>query len=289
MLSAICGGVLIGLSASLFWSLNGRVAGVSGILGGALRDKGPERHVRVAFLLGLLLAGIAFAAFSERIASPSLPLVPLAGAGLLVGFGTRMSGGCTWSRGLWAQPFLAALARRRAHVHGHRCGHRVRRAPRAPAVGAIVKPLFSALLAGLVFGVGLCVSGMTDPKNIIAFLDVAGHWSPNLAGVMLGAITVHAAWLRWGTRRVAACANPSLPPRARIDAALLGGAALFGIGWGLSGYCPGPSIVALGSGALAPLVFASAMLVGVIASEALKSASVRVQHDPNALFTSKRN
>ena len=152
-----------------------------------------------------------------------------------------------------------------------------------------MKPLFSALLAGLVFGVGLCVSGMTDPKNIIAFLDVAGHWSPNLAGVMLGAITVHAAWLRWGTRRVAACANPSLPPRARIDAALLGGAALFGIGWGLSGYCPGPSIVALGSGALAPLVFASAMLVGVIASEALKSASVRVQHDPNALFTSKRN
>jgi uncharacterized membrane protein YedE/YeeE len=100
MLLAIIGGVLIGVSASLFWSLNGRVAGVSGILGGALRDKGPEQHVRIAFLLGLLIAGIAFSAFSQRIASPALPLLPLAVAGLLVGFGTRLSGGCTSGHGV---------------------------------------------------------------------------------------------------------------------------------------------------------------------------------------------
>ncbi len=63
-----------------------------------------------------------------------------------------------------------------------------------------VKPLLTALLSGLVFGVGLCISGMTDPKNVLAFLDVAGAWSPNLAGVMLGAIAVHAAWLRFGAK-----------------------------------------------------------------------------------------
>ena len=100
MILAILGGVLIGLSASLFWALNGRVAGVSGILGGALVGSGQERWVRLAFLCGLVLAGLGFAAFSSRIALPPLPLAPLAGAGLLVGFGTRLSGGCTSGHGV---------------------------------------------------------------------------------------------------------------------------------------------------------------------------------------------
>jgi uncharacterized membrane protein YedE/YeeE len=129
-----------------------------------------------------------------------------------------------------------------------------------------VRPLVTALLAGLIFGVGLCVSGMTDPKNIVAFLDVTGHWSPNLAGVMLGAVAVHATWLLFGARtRLSPPA--SLVPRAQLDGALLIGAALFGIGWGLSGYCPGPAVVALGSGALGPLVFVAAMVVGIGARE----------------------
>jgi uncharacterized membrane protein YedE/YeeE len=97
---AIVGGVLIGLSASLFWSLNGRIAGVSGVLSGVFENDGQERRVRVAFLLGLLLAGVAFAAFSHRIAVPRLPLLPLAGAGLLVGFGTRLGSGCTSGHGV---------------------------------------------------------------------------------------------------------------------------------------------------------------------------------------------
>ena len=130
-----------------------------------------------------------------------------------------------------------------------------------------VKPLLTALLSGLVFGVGLCISGMTDPKNVLAFLDVAGAWSPNLAGVMLGAIAVHAAWLRFG-------AKVSLTPiRARVDAALLGGAALFGIGWGLAGYCPGPAFVALGSGALGTLAFVGAMLLGMLGERAMGRAA----------------
>jgi uncharacterized membrane protein YedE/YeeE len=132
-----------------------------------------------------------------------------------------------------------------------------------------MKKLATALLAGLVFGVGLCVSGMTDPRNIIAFLDVTGHWSPNLAGVMLGAVAVHAAWLRFGAR-LGASAPSSMAPRAGVDSALWCGAALFGIGWGLSGYCPGPSLVALGTGSLGALVFVAAMVVGVGARGVLR-------------------
>ncbi len=134
-----------------------------------------------------------------------------------------------------------------------------------------MKPLLTALACGLLFGVGLCVSGMTDPANIIAFLDVSGKWSPNLAGVMLGAIAVHATWLRWTAQRDAATAkNGVLPARTsgkRVDGALVLGAALFGVGWGVSGYCPGPAIVALGSGALGPLVFVIAMAAGMLLNE----------------------
>jgi uncharacterized membrane protein YedE/YeeE len=100
MLSAILGGALIGLSASLYWSLNGRIAGISGILGGALFNRGPERWVRLLFLLGLLASGVGFALLTNRVPAPSLPLLPLAGAGLLVGFGTRMSAGCTSGHGV---------------------------------------------------------------------------------------------------------------------------------------------------------------------------------------------
>jgi len=97
---AILGGALIGVSASLFWSLNRRVAGISGILSGALLKGGPERWVNVAFLLGLVIAGVGFAAFTNRVPAPSLPLLPLAAAGLLVGFGTRLGGGCTSGHGV---------------------------------------------------------------------------------------------------------------------------------------------------------------------------------------------
>jgi uncharacterized protein len=132
-----------------------------------------------------------------------------------------------------------------------------------------MKALLSAFGCGLLFGVGLCISGMTDPTNIIAFLDVSGRWSPNLAGVMLGAIVVHAAWLRWPTRPGRAESNGGVPPASakRIDRALVLGAALFGIGWGVSGYCPGPAIVALGSGSLGALVFVTTMAAGMLLRE----------------------
>jgi uncharacterized protein len=100
MLLAILGGALIGLSASLYWSLNRRIAGISGILSGALSKFDQDRGVRLAFLLGLVAAGIGFALFTNRVPAPTLPLLPLAFAGLLVGFGTRMGGGCTSGHGV---------------------------------------------------------------------------------------------------------------------------------------------------------------------------------------------
>jgi uncharacterized membrane protein YedE/YeeE len=133
-----------------------------------------------------------------------------------------------------------------------------------------VKAALSALAAGLLFGAGLCVSGMTDPKNILAFLDFTSHWSPNLLGVMFGAIAVHASWLRFGARKRDALPRSSLSPRAGIDGALVGGAALFGVGWGLAGYCPGPAIVSLGKGALGPIVFVVAMVLGMRLIDALR-------------------
>jgi len=100
MLVALLGGALIGLSASLYWSLNGRIAGVSGVLAGLFRAQRDDRSVRLAFLLGLVLAGVWFGKTTDRIAAPLLSLAPLAIAGVLVGFGTRLGSGCTSGHGV---------------------------------------------------------------------------------------------------------------------------------------------------------------------------------------------
>lgn len=124
-----------------------------------------------------------------------------------------------------------------------------------------------ALFAGLLFGVGLVVSGMTDPRNVIGFLDVSGHWNPRLVAVMAGAVGVHAVLLALLARAGAGRGARLLPPRDnRIDRSLLVGAAIFGVGWGLSGYCPGPAIASLGFGARSAYVFVAAMVVGILAS-----------------------
>jgi len=118
--------------------------------------------------------------------------------------------------------------------------------------------------SGLVFGAGLLVSGMTRPAKVIAFLNPFGAWDPSLALVMAGAVAVYAVGLRRSNSRLAPLAEPALsvPPVRRIDRPLLFGSALFGAGWGMAGYCPGPSLVALGSGGLGVLVFVGFMLAG---------------------------
>ncbi len=117
---------------------------------------------------------------------------------------------------------------------------------------------------GLVFAAGLVLSGMTDPARILAFLDFAGDWDPRLMFVMVGAIGIHFTWLRLAPRFQGPTAQAfSRAPHARVTGSLVLGAALFGVGWGMSGYCPGPAIVSLGLGAREGSVFLGFMLGGM--------------------------
>jgi uncharacterized membrane protein YedE/YeeE len=131
--------------------------------------------------------------------------------------------------------------------------------------------LAAAFVSGALFALGLGVGGMTQPAKVIGFLDVAGPWDPSLAFVMLGAVGAYGIafrLIRRRTRPVLASAF-SIPGRRDVDARLVGGAALFGVGWGLAGYCPGPGIVSLVAGATPVVVFVSAMLVGMRAADGL--------------------
>lgn len=122
-----------------------------------------------------------------------------------------------------------------------------------------------ALFSGLVFGVGLIISGMTDPSKVIGFLDLAGKWDPSLAFVMGGAILIGVFAYRFATTRSQAILGGSmqLPTNRRIDQRLLLGAVAFGAGWGLAGYCPGPVLASLATGGSKPLIFTIAMLAGM--------------------------
>lgn len=121
------------------------------------------------------------------------------------------------------------------------------------------------LALGLLFGAGLVVSGMADPAKVLNFLDLFGTWDPSLAFVMGGAVLVAFVGYRLVLRRDRPVAAPSfgIPARKDIDARLIVGPALFGIGWGLAGFCPGPAIAALGLGAPGTLAFLPAMFLGM--------------------------
>ena len=125
--------------------------------------------------------------------------------------------------------------------------------------------LLMALLAGLVFGLGLIVSGMTDPSKVIGFLDLAGKWDPSLAFVMGGAILPGIFAFRFAaTRQQAMLGGPMrLSPARHIDRRLILGGLAFGAGWGLAGYCPGPALASLATGGGKPLLFTLAMLAGM--------------------------
>ncbi|MBY4947878.1 YeeE/YedE family protein [Cupriavidus respiraculi] len=124
---------------------------------------------------------------------------------------------------------------------------------------------FFALLAGLVFGIGLIVSGMANPAKVLAFLDLAGPWDPSLAFVMGGAILVGAVAFAVARRRTVSLLGRQihLPTATQLDRRLVGGSLLFGIGWGIAGFCPGPALVALGMGEHKAIVFVLAMLAGM--------------------------
>ena len=133
----------------------------------------------------------------------------------------------------------------------------------------------AALALGLVFGLGIAISGMIDPAKVMNFFDVAGTWDPSLAFVMGGALAVTLP----GYRLVFGRGEPlfaeafSLPPAAKIDGALIGGSALFGIGWGLSGFCPGGAIPAAGLGRIEPLLVIGGMVAGMVIARRLLEAA----------------
>lgn len=124
----------------------------------------------------------------------------------------------------------------------------------------------AALACGILFGAGLALSGMTNPAKVLAFLDIAGSWDATLVFVMAGAIAVNATAYAMTRRR----ARPlladafTLPARRELDAPLLGGAALFGVGWGMVGLCPGPALASLARGEPGTIVFVAAMVAGML-------------------------
>jgi len=124
---------------------------------------------------------------------------------------------------------------------------------------------FNAFIGGLVFGLGLILSGMANPAKVLGFLDLAGLWDPSLAFVMGGAIAVGLVAFHFARKRsVSLLGEPMrLPTATRIDVRLVGGSLLFGIGWGLAGFCPGPALVNVGSGQPRAVIFVAAMLVGM--------------------------
>lgn len=149
-----------------------------------------------------------------------------------------------------------------------------------------MKSLIS-LLSGALFGLGLCVSGMTHPAKVRAFLDFSRDWDPSLAWVMAAAVGA-CAFFSWVARRRGAPlldGHFHLAERTGVDARLLSGAAIFGVGWGLCGICPGPGIVSLGAGNLWPLVFVAAMAAGARAEGVLTVFQRSITSVPSASKT----
>ena len=147
--------------------------------------------------------------------------------------------------------------------------------------------LIAAIVAGTLFAIGLGVGGMTQPTRVLAFLDVAGSWDPSLAFVMAGAVGVYAAAFQLARRRQRPVLSDAfaIPARRDIDVRLLIGAALFGVGWGLAGYCPGPGIVSLVTGRADVVVFVTAMFAGMGIAEAIATWSPTRTRTGDALST----
>ncbi|MCA9626776.1 MAG: YeeE/YedE family protein [Myxococcales bacterium] len=134
-----------------------------------------------------------------------------------------------------------------------------------------------AFLVGLIFAVGLGLAGMTQPAKVIGFLDFTGRWDPSLAFVMLGAIAVHFILFRLVLKRKSPLFAGAfqVPGSLHLDHRLIMGSAIFGIGWGLAGYCPGPAIVSSGGGSGRAILFTAAMLIGMLLFRAFMAWDAR--------------
>jgi len=131
------------------------------------------------------------------------------------------------------------------------------------------------LISGLVFGFGLILSGMANPAKVIGFLDIAGSWDPSLAFVMGGAIAIGFFAFKYAETRDTTLLGEelNLPRNNTVDKRLIGGSLVFGAGWGLGGFCPGPGLVSLGMGYSGGIIFALSMVVGMLAFELIQKNS----------------
>ena len=145
-----------------------------------------------------------------------------------------------------------------------------------------MKLLWTALVCGFIFGIGLCISGMTQPELVLAFLDLSDNWDPSLAFVMVGAIAVNATLFRWSMGRSAPLLAEvfHLPTRTDLDSRLVVGSGLFGVGWGLAGYCPGPALLSGATLSVDGLVFMAAFTVGVVLQAQMPPAEATTQPQP---------
>jgi hypothetical protein len=177
---------------------------------------------------------------------------------------------------LWLIAFIAALFGRYRLLYGGRFLHRIFSSARTfmmhKSIGFI-----SQYLIGVLFGLGLLVSGMSNPEKILAFLDLGGAWDPSLIFVMGGAVLVGLVAFYLAKKRTQSFFGDALqiPTRRDIDKRLVIGSLLFGLGWGIAGFCPGPALVSLGSGHTKALIFVLAMLVGMAACEWFFSGNKR--------------
>lgn len=142
--------------------------------------------------------------------------------------------------------------------------------------------LIFSWLAGFIFGIGLIVSGMTDPAKVLGFLDLAGAWDPSLALVMAGAIAIASVAFAVAKQKTTTYLGlpMHLPQLRHIDHRLIGGSVLFGVGWGLVGVCPGPALVMIGSGSLKGGLFVGFMLIGMALFEVFE----RMKQDAHSRF-----
>lgn len=133
----------------------------------------------------------------------------------------------------------------------------------------------SAAAVGLVFGAGIVISGMANPAKVLNFFDAFGTWDPSLLLVMASALAVTFLGYRFVLKRSAPVFGSKfhLPTKRDLDPSLIGGSALFGLGWGIAGFCPGGAIPALGSGQLTPFLFVAAMIGGILLTNALRTVS----------------
>lgn len=140
--------------------------------------------------------------------------------------------------------------------------------------------LISVYLIGLIFGVGISVSGMANPAKVLNFFDVAGTWDPSLAFVMGGALLVTFFGYRFVLKRESPMLADGfqLPTRRDLDLPLIGGSAVFGVGWGIAGFCPGGALPALGTGRAEVFVFVAALLAGIVIAKFLQGALARKGH-----------